>query len=572
MSIDKTASSSDKTTLPSQETISLRNFSSLDVKMGGFIGKGGSAEVCKATIKGVEVAIKTFHHQSSKNLLEHVQFEARLMAICQPSSKVVRIYGIYQQPESIALVLEYCSKGSLYEVFSNSKEEFPWSMRWNIALEVGEGLSCLHRQKIIHRDLKSLNILLNDQYHAKIADLGLAKLQLKNDHGSSKTERRIVCTARWCAPEVLQGAEQDMASDVYSFGVVLGEIASRRLPFSKLSVETAIHKIKEGEREKLPADCPEAYEQIIKICLKPLNERPSIENIVSELRQEKSKRQFDLVPVEVNYEKGKSLYFKNYYKQALAYFEKVAQEGYPPVYFYLLHLYHGDLGIPANSQKQTVCANQLNLNILWLQCAAQKGMADAQNILAYCYAVGLGVDKNFDQSWKYYQLAANRGNVSAQVLLANYYYGCKDFIQAMGYYRLAADQGHVSAQNKLAWFCQYITSDFVQAVKYYQLAAAQGDVSAQMSLAWCYQFSVGIPKNLSQTLKYYRLAADQGNTDAQKKLEILLGEHPHLKYQVGQVPQTYFFSSSNMVTDTTITAATTGGVVNAPQNSSKQLN
>ncbi len=138
---------------------------------------------------------------------------------------------------------------------------------------MGKGLSYLHLQKIIHRDLKSLNVLLDNQYHAKITDFGLAKIKLESNSTSTKTKQGMG-TTRWRAPELFKrNVSPNVASDVYSYGMVLWEIASRQLPFSDASDDvTVMGWIKDGEQEKLPTDCPESYGSLVQAVGKlPIN-------------------------------------------------------------------------------------------------------------------------------------------------------------------------------------------------------------------------------------------------------------------------------------------------------------
>lgn len=489
------------------------------LKMGEKIGEGGYGDVYRAIWipSGTEVAVKQLRPKknfSFSDLAKNFKHEANIMARCH-SPHVVRLYGVCAELAHMALVIEYLPKGSLYQVLHDSKEELPWNpVRWGIALDIAKGLFYLHSQSIIHRDLKSLNILLDSKYHAKISDFGLATIDVGGNDILTKTKQKVVGNIGWCAPELLQGAKENAASDVYGYGMVLWEIASRKLPFQNILDNKAVLTkwIKDGNQEKLPVDCPKSYEQLVKICWKVANERPSAKMIVSGLRHAK--------PIDMDYQTGNSLYFQNQYKESLPYFEKAAEQDYPPAYFKLWNLYGGDRGLPKDSLKQQFCLQQIFFNIRWFQKKAEKGMADAQNILGFCYLNGLGITQ--------------------------------DFSQAIKYYRLAADQGNAEAQNKLGWLYEHGPNDFVQAVKYYRLAADQRHVEAQINLGRCYHWGMGIAKNLSQAVRYYQLAANEGNAIAQTHLETLLKEESHLRYQVDQVPPTYFFSSSNTSTTTTV--------------------
>lgn len=87
---------------------------------------------------------------------------------------VVLLYGVTLQPPSI--VMEYLSGGSLDRLLQ-SRSDLPWLVRWQLALDIAKGLSYLHSRGVIHRDLKSLNILLDEHGQAKLGDFGLSLME-----------------------------------------------------------------------------------------------------------------------------------------------------------------------------------------------------------------------------------------------------------------------------------------------------------------------------------------------------------------------------------------------------------
>ena len=259
------------------------------LQLGNLLGSGSYGDVYQATWQGIEVAVKQLHLKTlSGDAAKDFQHEATMMGQCQ-FPHIVRLYGICQEPNHVAMVMEYLPKGSLYHVLHDANEVLPWNpIRWDIALDIGKGLSYLHDQKIIHRDLKSLNVLLDHQYHAKISDFGFAKVKSESQGTKTKLE---IGTLRWMAPELLKRETDDhnVATDIYSYGMVLWEIASRQLPFrSGLDNTVVMNWIKDGEQENVPVDCPEAYGELIKACWqKEAKERPSAEKLVAELKRAK---------------------------------------------------------------------------------------------------------------------------------------------------------------------------------------------------------------------------------------------------------------------------------------------
>lgn len=169
----------------------------------------------------------------------------------------------------------------------NYRDQLDWKRRWSISLDIARGLNYLHSRNIIHQDLKSLNILLDSNFRAKISDFGLAKIKTATattNNNSSITGG----STRWRAPETFKlGAKRTFSSDVFSFGMTLWEISARKVPYSTEPDDTAvIFYIRQGDKEPIPEDCPRQISQVIESCwqMKP-EDRPSMKDVVSSLEK-----------------------------------------------------------------------------------------------------------------------------------------------------------------------------------------------------------------------------------------------------------------------------------------------
>ena len=265
-----------------------------DLKVGELLGEGGYGTVHHGHWQNIEVAIKQLHLKKlTSSLLADFKQEAALMAKCR-FPYITELYGVCTEANHYALVMAYLPKGSLYEVLHNTNESLPWNpIRWEISIEIGKGLAYLHGQQIVHRDLKSLNVLLDGQYHAKISDFGLSKIKLETGKTSTKVQGKIGATC-WLAPELFSMEEDaplpTKASDVYSYGMVLWEITSRELPYKTAKNETVTGMwIMQGKKEKIPVNCPIEYSQIIKKTWGLPESRPSANEISIELEKVKPK-------------------------------------------------------------------------------------------------------------------------------------------------------------------------------------------------------------------------------------------------------------------------------------------
>jgi len=146
---------------------------------------------------------------------------------------------------------EYVERGSLLDVIMGTPKELTRKRIMRIATEIAQGMAYLHDfiPPLLHRDLKSANILITHNWHAKISDFGISR-QL-----CPTTMTHRVGTTRWTAPEVLNYGDPHYSTkaDVYSFGIVLYELLTKRTPFYDMNWEYKVEMaIMEGARPTVP--------------------------------------------------------------------------------------------------------------------------------------------------------------------------------------------------------------------------------------------------------------------------------------------------------------------------------
>jgi len=246
----------------------------IDLSRGELLASGGFGAVYRGQWgwfwNKIEVAIKQPQGRLPDYLKKEFIDEAKIMAECK-SPYIVALYGVCVEGNHNDLVMEYVPNGSLDRLLHKKAQEISWNLRFEIAIDIGKGLSYLHDEKnILHKDLKSLNILLDADYHAKICDFGLSQIKIASstfDHLGKDYTKGTPC---WMAPELLKNkASPSKASDIYSYGMILWEIASREKPYKNaVNIEAAKEWIKDGEKEEIPADCPADYGNIVKECWK----------------------------------------------------------------------------------------------------------------------------------------------------------------------------------------------------------------------------------------------------------------------------------------------------------------
>ncbi|KAF5739818.1 receptor-like protein kinase HAIKU2-like [Tripterygium wilfordii] len=222
------------------------------IKQENLIGKGGSGNVYKVGLSnGKELAVKhifntDFHgwkraRSSSPMLGKHGskswEFEAEVQTLSSIRHvNVVKLYCSITSEDSSLLVYEYMPNGSLWDkLHSSQKMELDWEARYEIAVGAAKGLEYLHHgceRPIIHRDVKSSNILLDEFLKPRIADFGLAKI-VQSNTGKDSTQV-IAGTHGYIAPEYGYTYKVNEKSDVYSFGVVLMELVTGKRPIEPM--------------------------------------------------------------------------------------------------------------------------------------------------------------------------------------------------------------------------------------------------------------------------------------------------------------------------------------------------
>ncbi|PPD91396.1 hypothetical protein GOBAR_DD11688 [Gossypium barbadense] len=212
------------------------------------IGRGGSGNVYKATLSnGLDLAVKHIwlkdSHASrrsqnskpiqSKRDSKPKEFDTEVRTLSSIRHvNVVKLYCSMTSQDSTLLVYEYLPNGSLWDRLHTCREtELDWDPRYHIAVGAAKGLEYLHHgceRSVIHRDIKSSNILLDEFLKPRIADFGLAKMVQAN--GGKDSTHVIVGTHGYIAPEYCYTYKVNEKSDVYSFGVVLMELVIGKRP------------------------------------------------------------------------------------------------------------------------------------------------------------------------------------------------------------------------------------------------------------------------------------------------------------------------------------------------------
>src|ERR1700683_1875366 len=219
------------------------------------LGRGAMGVVYKARDPKINrvVAVKTISlaGQSPDDELDYRQrfFREAEAAGRLSHPGIVTIFDVGEEPDTRApyLVMEFVGGQSLDKLLSRGDHKLPVETALQLTLELAEALDCAHGQGVVHRDLKPANILLTEDGHAKIADFGVAKLNLANQTLAG----RALGTPAYMSPEQLNGDIVDGRSDLFSLGIVLYTVLTGYRPFQGNSALTVPFKV--VNREPVPA-------------------------------------------------------------------------------------------------------------------------------------------------------------------------------------------------------------------------------------------------------------------------------------------------------------------------------
>ncbi|XP_059647949.1 L-type lectin-domain containing receptor kinase IX.1-like [Cornus florida] len=267
------------------------------------LGEGGFGGVYRGFLRELDsyVAVKRVSRGSKQGLKEYAS-EVKIISRLRHKN-LVQLIGWCHERDELLLVYEFMPNGSLDSHLFNGKSLLTWAMRYKIVHGLASALLYLHEeweQCVLHRDIKSSNIMLDSNFNAKVGDFGLARLV---DHEKGSQTTLLAGTMGYMAPECVITGKSSKESDVYSFGIVALEIACGRKPINLLAIETQSRlvewvwdlygtgKLLEAADPKLCADFDEQEIKCLMIvglwCAHPdYNLRPSIRQAIHVLNFE----------------------------------------------------------------------------------------------------------------------------------------------------------------------------------------------------------------------------------------------------------------------------------------------
>ncbi|XP_030745564.1 mitogen-activated protein kinase kinase kinase 11-like isoform X3 [Sitophilus oryzae] len=261
-----------------------------ELKLEEVIGVGGFCKVYRGEWRGKEVAVKAARQDADEDLkvtMENVIKEAKLFCLLQHEN-IVSLKGVCLQEPNLCLVLEYCRGGSLNRVLAGRKIRPDVLVDW--AIQIARGMDYLHSKapiSLIHRDLKSSNVLLSEEIEnddlqgktLKITDFGLAREVYQT------TRMSQAGTYAWMAPEVIKHSTFSKASDVWSYGVLLWELLTGEVPYKGIDTLAVAYGVAVNKLTlPIPSTCHQPWKDLMERCwASDPHDRPPFERILQDL-------------------------------------------------------------------------------------------------------------------------------------------------------------------------------------------------------------------------------------------------------------------------------------------------
>ena len=284
-----------KSITPSPDLIGSRGFENdfeidpENLELLEVIGKGTFGEVYKGIWRKEFIAVKFLKEDmqnSSENTKSFIDECNLLKNLRHP--QILLFMGASTKTKNLCIVTEFCENGNLFDLLHIHRTiALNWEDKRRIALEIAQGINYLHSFKppILHRDLKSMNVLLDKYFQVKIADFGSTKFL-----EAHMTKQKG--TFQWMAPEVIKNSNYTEKADVFSFAIILNELATRQPPYYGVDKKVVAQNVssKTDYRPSVPKNVPKEYVELMSKCWEyNPNKRPSFNDIIDTLNKMKLK-------------------------------------------------------------------------------------------------------------------------------------------------------------------------------------------------------------------------------------------------------------------------------------------
>ncbi|KAG4212680.1 hypothetical protein ERO13_A01G001900v2 [Gossypium hirsutum] len=252
------------------------------LKFENKVASGSYGDLYKGTYCSQDVAIKVLKPERvDADIQKDFAQEVFIMRKVRHKN-VVQFIGACTKPPTLCIVTEFMCGGSVYDYLHKQKGVFKLRSLLKVAIDVSKGMSYLHQNDIIHRDLKAANLLMDENEVVKVADFGVARVKVQSGVMTAETG-----TYRWMAPEVIEHKPYDHKADVFSFGIMLWELLTGNLPYEYLTpLQAAVGVVQKGLRPTIPKNYNPKLTQLLERCWQQdPTLRPDFSEIIGILQQ-----------------------------------------------------------------------------------------------------------------------------------------------------------------------------------------------------------------------------------------------------------------------------------------------
>ncbi|KAK8843652.1 hypothetical protein M9Y10_024715 [Tritrichomonas musculus] len=451
----------------------------------------------------------------------------REIYFCQNYSHrcLCKFFGFVKNGEEITgFLYEYLCNGSLESYVLSNKDKISDAFSMMTIIRVFQAIEYLNSNSLIHRDLKPLNIFLNNNFLPYVIDFDTI-IHPREENESSNTENtNDLGSVLYMSPEQFAGKHVSYPTDIYSFGLIVYFLIEKK---HMKSQKSTLHD------SKIQAKGSTLLQNLYQQCIKTSpDERPSIYSIREILTKEASSYHY----LQQYFSNDEKIDIKNAIAQFI--FEKVVllhkdQNEMKKIYNDILTFqsslvdkkeydnsplfnYYGEI-----YQRGDIVNQDYSKAKKYYESSANENDPESFYRLGKLYAKGQGVEKNYSQAIKYLELAANQSHPKALWALGNIYvHGDgvqQDYSKALKYYELSAEMNNSDAFNSLGYLYEHgfgVEKDYLVAKEYFTLSAELDNSVALINLGKLYLFGKGVETNYRKAIEYFESSAEMNNSHA----------------------------------------------------------
>ena len=382
-----------------------------------------------------------------------------------------------------------------------------------IVKQIASALDYAHGEKVLHRDVKPANVMIDENGKVKVLDFGLASKVRSSQTSLSINVSNSSGTPNYMPPEQFKAQYPRPASDQYALAAMTYEMLAGHLPFEADNFEVLRAAVLNEEPEQ-PDEISDPVWAALKKALSK-NAKDRFENCTAFAEAlsgaSETPKQTAPKPAPANIPQSDLRW-----TGCTDFAEKPKPQ--PPPAEKKPPEFSRTEGVSTPDRIEKT-ADEKKKKGGWIGIAVLFILAAGVGIV-----FGLSQDHERERRVEERRQGENPETPESLSRKGGEYYDRKEYKQAVDCFRKAAEQGHAAAQNWLG-YCYYqgygVAKDYPEAVKWYRKAVEQGNAAAQNNLGLCYQYGNGVDKNYPEAVKWYSKAAEQGYADAQKKLENL---------------------------------------------------